>query len=322
MSGSKSAGRLQTQVAARGLSHATLIEGPKGSKKGALARQMAALACCEGQEPRPCGVCVHCLKIEKGIHPDVCVHLPEKGSTISVELVRALRADASVLPNEARCKLHIIERADCMTTAAQNAFLKLLEEPPAFCHFILCASDRRALLAPVRSRLAVHSVAPLGPQALRAALADEGADLREGALLELALALSGGGVLAAKEVLDDPFYGEALDFCLDFFRRLIGRSRSAFFEMEAGFIKRKGQEAALCTLLCLLIREALCAKAGLPLRLAAQAETSAALAAACTGAQLCRLEAGFLRYTSHLERHANAGLSAMRLLNDCWEETH
>ena len=71
---------------------------------------------------------------------------------ITVDQIRALAVDAAVLPNEADGKVYIFPEADTMNIAAQNAFLKLLEEPPRGVMFLLCAESREKLLETVQSR--------------------------------------------------------------------------------------------------------------------------------------------------------------------------
>lgn len=141
------------------LPHASLISSLSREEGLRAARHIAAAAVCSGVNP-PCGKCRDCRKVASGIHPDVItVGLQEddKGRPrreIGVEQIRALIADACVLPNEAERKVYIIDGADAMNIPAQNAALKLLEEPPAGVIFLLCARNAQQLLPTVRSRCA------------------------------------------------------------------------------------------------------------------------------------------------------------------------
>ena len=113
---------------------------------------------CESGGERPCGECRHCRKVFAGIHPDVISVAPgvddkgRKRREILVDQVRFISADAQVMPNEARVKVYVVHDADRMNAAAQNALLKLLEEPPASAAFVLCAANPALLLPTVRSR--------------------------------------------------------------------------------------------------------------------------------------------------------------------------
>ena len=144
--------------------HAYILSGSPAATS-ARAREMAAAALCEGTGEKPCRVCRHCRKVFTGdfpgIHPDVTliVRTPsEPGGRIRRNIVvgqsRAVVADAAVRPNEANGKAYIFPEADTMNSEAQNALLKLLEEPPAGVVLLLCAEHPERLLATVRSRCA------------------------------------------------------------------------------------------------------------------------------------------------------------------------
>jgi len=144
---------------AKNLSHAYIISASaeEGFEK---ATELSAAMLCEGAAlNRPCGVCRHCRKSLRGIHPDVTVitrPLDDKGKPkkeIPVDLVRdRMISTALIMPNEAEKKVYIIRDAGAMNSNAQNALLKLLEEPPYFDAFILVTDNAQLLLETVRSR--------------------------------------------------------------------------------------------------------------------------------------------------------------------------
>ena len=114
--------QLSRQLRERGLSHAYIISGPAGSGRHALARQLAAAMLCTGTGERPCGGCVPCQKAAKGIHPDLSVISgPETGKPITVDQVRALRADAYIRPNEGERKVYLLEGADRMNPSDRKS---------------------------------------------------------------------------------------------------------------------------------------------------------------------------------------------------------
>lgn len=139
------------------LSHAYIVSAPTQEECLLMARRLAAAAVCSGEQ-RPCGQCRHCRKAENGIHPDISLIQrleDDKGklrNSLLVSQTRALAVDAYVLPNEAAGKAYIIQDADTMTPEAQNAALKLFEEPPRGVVFILCVTNPAAMLPTVRSR--------------------------------------------------------------------------------------------------------------------------------------------------------------------------
>lgn len=137
------------------LLHSYLICGEDGEDKSALINTLAAAMICESGEKVPCGVCRSCKKSLRGLHPDIIRVTPPEGKReLPIDIVREVRAEAVVLPNEAERKVFIIEHADLMKEGAQNAFLKTLEEPPKHARFILSAENAAALLDTVRSRCA------------------------------------------------------------------------------------------------------------------------------------------------------------------------
>jgi len=112
-----------------------------------------AVVCGARDGGRPCRCCAHCDKASRHIHPDISVvgKLEDK-LIVTVDQVRELKKDVHVIPNEADKKAYIINDADKMNMNAQNAILRILEEPPSFAVFILCTENPAALLPTVRSR--------------------------------------------------------------------------------------------------------------------------------------------------------------------------
>lgn len=139
---------------AQRLSHAYILASPDRAECLNLAGQIAAAAVCERGIDAPCGLCRGCRKAQNGIHPDI-IHIEREAGKqiVSVDQIRAMTADAYVLPNEAARKVYIVDEADRMKTPeAQNAALKTLEEPPAGVIFLLCVEHAGLLLPTVRSR--------------------------------------------------------------------------------------------------------------------------------------------------------------------------
>lgn len=132
--------------------HAFLIEGASLSEKSALAQMIAQSAVCNGENP-PCKECRDCLQAENKTHPDISFISEEKGKkNITVNQIRSIKADAYVLPHSGKRRVFIIENAEKMNEQAQNALLKILEEPPETVVFVLLASSRMLLLDTVISR--------------------------------------------------------------------------------------------------------------------------------------------------------------------------
>lgn len=149
---------LVSRAIARGtLPPALLLAGTAGIGKRRTAVAMAQATNCLQPVTREfeidaCGECASCRRIERGVHPDVILVEPGDTGTIKVDQVRDVIDRAGYRPFEGRRRAVIIDEADAMVPAAQNALLKTLEEPPSASIFILVSSMPDALLATVRSR--------------------------------------------------------------------------------------------------------------------------------------------------------------------------
>ena len=143
--------------------HAVLLAGPASSGKTTMAEDLAtALLCCDPDpSARPCRKCRGCKQTASGNHPDLHRLAPDgAGRQIRIGdhsnpepgTIRALIADLALLPMEGGARVAIVEQAHRMNDDAQNALLKMLEEPPPGVTIVLCADDEECLLPTVRSR--------------------------------------------------------------------------------------------------------------------------------------------------------------------------
>ncbi|MCL2579607.1 MAG: hypothetical protein FWE32_06200 [Oscillospiraceae bacterium] len=142
--------------------HAILIEGTPGSERDAFVNRVVAEILCAAQGvQRPCGQCLACRKVAGDIHPDFLRYRGEgKSNAIPIDKVREIRGQAYLLPNESERKILLLEDADNMLPPAQNALLKILEEPPGCVIFILTVANRFRLLETVRSRVSAIALEP------------------------------------------------------------------------------------------------------------------------------------------------------------------
>ncbi len=153
----ESKARLSELILSSSLPHALMITGPEGSGKHTIAKEIAAAMNCENRDNQdfvlPCGVCNRCKRIYSGNFPDIS-YLKRQASraTIGVEDVRDFRDDMFLSSTESVYKFYIIEESDVMTREAQNALLKVLEEPPLNVHIILLCREADKILTTVKSR--------------------------------------------------------------------------------------------------------------------------------------------------------------------------
>ncbi len=164
------AAALHDAIAGDRLSHAWLLVGPDGVGQRELAVALAAHANCHehDERERPCGVCDACRRTVRDVHPALMAFEPD-GAAHRVEDVRGAWTDAAMRTTpEARRKVLRIVAADRMNVAAQNAFLKLLEEPPPSVVWILEAEDPGRLLETILSRCRRVDLPPWGSADVRA----------------------------------------------------------------------------------------------------------------------------------------------------------
>ncbi len=151
--------RLHAAFSEEKILHSYALCGPAGSGRHTLARQMAAAMQCTGEGRLPCGVCAACRKVMGNVHPDVITVNDPEHKMISVDVIREMRADVFLRPNEGKRKIYILEQD--MGEPAQNALLKILEEPPVYGVFLILTTNAEKLLPTIRSRCAQLHLGPV-----------------------------------------------------------------------------------------------------------------------------------------------------------------
>ena len=132
--------------------HAYLFSGPRGTGKTSTARILAKAVNCTNPDrsARPCGECENCKAIDAGRFLDL-IEI-DAASNTSVDDVRELREKINFAPSQGEFKVYIIDEVHMLSTAAFNALLKTLEEPPAHAIFILATTEIHKIPATVLSR--------------------------------------------------------------------------------------------------------------------------------------------------------------------------
>lgn len=133
------------------LSHAYLIDGPEGSGKKSLVKYIASLLMCKGGK---CDDCDICRKTEENLYPDIrFISREGDKKNIGIDIVRDMISDSAMTPSELDFKLYAINNAELLSSQAQNALLKVIEEPPGNVYIFLLCNGAASVLPTVRSRV-------------------------------------------------------------------------------------------------------------------------------------------------------------------------
>lgn len=144
------------------ISHAYIINGEKGMGKKTMAKAFAMTLLCENQGMEPCMKCHSCIQALSDNNPDIINITPDKPTTLSIDHIReTLVNDVDLKPYSYKYKVYIVQDAELMNNAAQNAILKTIEEPPEYAVILLLTTNVGSLLQTVLSRCVKLDMQPL-----------------------------------------------------------------------------------------------------------------------------------------------------------------
>lgn len=253
---------VSSQIAAKRLPHALMLIGEKGIGKSVFADYICKLLFCDG-DSAPCTECAPCKKIEKGIHPDIFKIYPEgKSETIGVKTIAPIKEHIYIKPNDAAYKIFIIYNSERMNKFAQNALLKMIEEPPEDTFFIFTCKNAQALLPTIRSRVSMLSLSTAEENEIIDELSLRFAD-EDKSEIEKAAKMSGGNIGRAIEIISDTetnaLYADAQNIA----KALCDKDRAELCLALGPYSKKKEKALKLATLLKLIFRDVCADKASL-----------------------------------------------------------
>ena len=230
--------RLAGAILDNTFAHAYIIEGPRGCGKHTLAVNLSAALNCDGKQRQtlPCGRCSNCARIFKKNFVDVHYLTKKEGkSTIGVEEIRAMREDIYLSPTESRYKIYIIEEAQAMTPQAQNALLKIFEEPPSGVIIFLLCDDMQQILSTIKSRAQLIRMQRLTDDTVRGAL------LRDPDFMMIERQDPGAFISAVQ--LSQGSIGRAKEFLGEDVRSIVSHSRASASTLLSLLIPSKNKYA-------------------------------------------------------------------------------
>ena len=203
------------------ISHAYIIEGDKGSGKKMLAFAFSKILQCETrqktEEERACNQCESCIQMENKDHPDVIWVSHEKAGVISVGEIREQVVNTvDIMPYKGPYKIYIIDEAEKMNVAAQNAILKTIEEPPEYAIIFLLTTNRGAFLDTILSRCILLETKPVSGKMIERYLGERYKIPEEEA--EFASGFSLGNIGKAESIILFEEFRELKDLTLDILR--------------------------------------------------------------------------------------------------------
>ena len=272
--------------------HALLIEGPTGSGRRTLAGLLAKAAVCRHSDAaaRPCGICPDCIKAAAGTHPDITYYGgSDRARSFSIDTVRTLREEGYRLPNEAACRVFVLQNAHALSLEGQNALLRIIEEPPKHLRFILTCRSRFELLETIRSRTFALTLRGVSEEEALPWLRENFPKQSEDDLRTVTR-LYGGCLGVIREALSEDDWKNSLTLAPAIAEAILAPTESTLLA-KCNELPQRDPVLIQGVLreLRLLFRDAISAKCGQSERLSPSPETAEKLAKAMTAGQLVQL---------------------------------
>ena len=303
---------------------AYLFTGTKGIGKKTVAEAFAASLLCESPwDGAPCKSCTACKLLASGSHPDLIrLKMPEDKKSIGVEVVREqIIQEAYVRPFHAERKVFLIENGEAMTDGAQNALLKILEEPPTYAVFIILSTSSDQMLETVRSRcLAMHFL-PLSQAECHAYFEQFASVPRE--RRQLSASFSQGVIGKGLQMMEDDAYAALYRDTISHLTSLT-KERDAVPSMQLFLTENRENIQNMIDFMLIFLRDCLRVSINNQTKLICtdQKEAVKLFRSSCSPSGLVRMMEAVIRFRERLLKNASFSVSGLELLIRMQEEIH
>ncbi len=242
-----------------------IFEGAKGLSRHNAALLFAKALVCDNISRAPCCTCKSCIEAQAGTHPDIIFVEKENGrAALGINPIRNMVSESLIKPFCQQHKVFIINDGDALTTEAQNAFLKIIEEPPGYAVFIIVCSDAQILLRTVRSRSVTVTFPPVGDDIVRRYIEEKYPDE---ARVDFLVKYCAGIPKAADDVIVREDFEQLREDTLGLVPKILSQKKIHAFAVADYFEKNKTIAAELYDMILMYLRDALVTAMGQPSRI-------------------------------------------------------
>lgn len=239
-----------------------IFEGAKGLCRHNAARLFAQSLVCENTDNAPCTTCAACVEAKARTHPDIIYVTPEKDkATLGIKPIRAMIAESLIKPFYKKHKVFIIDDGDILTPEAQNAFLKVIEEPPEYAIFIIVCTNSELLLQTVRSRSVIITFNAVSDDIVRKYITEKYPDEPR---IEFLVKFCSGIPKAADNIIDNEEFESLRDEALSLTPKFLTSNKLHAYDVAAAFDKNKSDAQLIYDMILMYIRDALVTSMGTP----------------------------------------------------------
>ncbi|MGN0181752.1 MAG: ATP-binding protein [Candidatus Ornithomonoglobus sp.] len=242
-----------------------IFEGAKGLSRHNAALLFAKSLVCDNTTQAPCCSCRSCIDAQAGTHPDIIFVEKEKDkATLGIKPIRAMVSECLIKPFYNRHKVFIINDGDALTPEAQNAFLKIIEEPPEYAVFIIVCSDAQILLQTVRSRSVTVTFPPVSDDIVRGYIEEKYPDE---ARTDFLVKYCAGIPKAADDIIAREDFEQLREDALGLVPKILSQKKVHAFAVADYFEKNKTIAAELYDMILMYLRDALVTVMGQPAKI-------------------------------------------------------